>query len=305
MEGKCIQRVRAKFRSRFPLNTIMKSFVRWLAEEVDNETRKKYRGLDPSSALEGDYGEPSSMTAFIYSSATNTLFCQPGDILHKKGRYGETDLRMVEEEPGNSKFLVGRFGDGWVTVWRTSSTPDSSGPYDVHYGLPLGGEEVLQKMLAGMMGSVRVVGESPARLPISGDYVVTKADGTVEYVRNVVGGGVKEDPCKDLAKIGDMDLGAVLSSLHMVRGAALEKIKFAVCNSYENLKGVLEKNGCSGQLGLLGDARRRVGDCSGYDWRRALSGHRDELRKAFSGDVESEFRGRQRDIDAAWDKLNT
>lgn len=117
-------------------------------------------------------------------------------------------------------------------------------------------------------------------------------------------------------------LTSILSDLHMVRGKKLEKVKAGFCQQYEFLRRQLENLNCKNQLLILNKIKELIG-CSNtpQDYKdlkqSGAANYRQDLQSLFRrGDqaaidpnstedpVGTEFRGRQSDIDAAFDFLN-
>ncbi len=240
------------------------------------------------------------------------------------------------------RFGKTRRGGGFITVWRTAADVDDHESHsrdkdheqehwekdrvtdydpDTYYDLKLGDTAVLKQMLKSMVqGSARIVGESPAEYPISDNYIYTDGDGINDLISSIVGHIDMPKPdneCFKMAKINvrgrDMPLGAILGNFHMVRGPELEYMKGAVCNEYDRLKRQLTASKCTASLSLLQDIWDRMGGCPGDNkagWdklkNQGAMNYRNDLKKIFSNpdSIDTEFRGSQKDIDAAWDFLN-
>jgi hypothetical protein len=96
----------------------------------------------------------------------------------------------------------------------------------------------------------------------------------------------------------------------MVRGPKLDAIKSAFCANAAQIKAALEKSGCESDVNLANWIWSRAGckvDANTYNTGKEAgkAAYRNDLQKLFSKPekLDTEFRGRQKDIDAAWDYL--
>jgi hypothetical protein len=126
--------------------------------------------------------------------------------------------------------------------------------------------------------------------------------------------------CKQFAQIvvdgKPMDFSQILSSLHMVRGNEIERIKAAYCSAAPQIKQQLQKQDCKGQAKLADTIWNRLKCNDQQTWNQLKKAgrrvQRDNLRDTFRKGTEfsksgedylgSQFRT-QKDLDAAWDDL--
>jgi hypothetical protein len=123
--------------------------------------------------------------------------------------------------------------------------------------------------------------------------------------------------CKEIGVMVNgrfMPITELAGNLHMVKGPTLDLMKSAFCASYPDLKKHAEKLGCPGSNELIDHIYSRI-NCRAAGTspqaqynnlkKSGSSAYRSELQKTFSAPhtIDSEFRGRQKDIDAAWDYL--
>lgn len=232
-------------------------------------------------------------------------------------------LSKITKEPNGTHIFIGRFGSskkggGFVTVWNVDV--DNRGiddDYLTALEAKVGTLDELKHMLAGMVsGQIKVVGNSPADLPITDDYVVATQALKPKLVSDFIGRlhspDDKETKCRQLARLTidgrAMDFGTALNNFHMVRGPQMDKIKAAVCTQGLFTKGQLK--GCDHELELLNALAQKAGCGSPEQNYQGLlktgrSLYRRELDDIFRkpDKVDTYFRGRQKDIDAAWDYL--
>jgi hypothetical protein len=228
-------------------------------------------------------------------------------------------LKRTLKEPKGSHTLVGRFGEspkggGFVTVWHVDV--NNTGMEEYYLGDidgKVGNVDDLKKMLKSMVkGDVKVVGNCPAKLPITEDYVVSATSIKNKLVGDFIekSSDEKENKCYQAAKLKidgrDMDFGTALNNFHMVRGPQMEKIKAAICSQGKFIKKQLQ--GCDHELDVLVSLDRLAGcgsDAQNYQnlLKTGRSLYRRELDDIFRNPdrIDTEFRGRQKDIDAAWD----
>lgn len=282
-----------------------------------------YYRMNPDSAM-SRYGDSGDFTAFIYSSATNTLFCQPGSEYHQSGLSGVSELKQMKNEPKNTKTFFGRYGKtfdagGFITLWDISETDIKT-----NYNYDIGDINDLKKMLTSMVNrSIKIVGDSPAELPDE-NYVFTSYSSEYNriFVKDIINDQDTEDKqdtenpeCKKIAKVNirgrEMDLGTAFGNLHMVKGPELQFMKTSICAQHDRLQSDLEKHSCKSQLGILDDILNKLSCPSKGDhgeWNKLKSQgrtqYRQGLKRIFSNPekIGDEFRT-QKDVDDAWDEL--
>jgi hypothetical protein len=109
-----------------------------------------------------------------------------------------------------------------------------------------------------------------------------------------------------------MNLGQLAGNFHMVKGVNFDLMKSGFCGNKEQLMQQAKEKGCKGAEELIDfiSGRANCGASTGtstYDQAKKAgsAAYRNDLQKVFSNPsrIDTEFRGRQKDIDAAWDYL--
>lgn len=107
-----------------------------------------------------------------------------------------------------------------------------------------------------------------------------------------------------------MKLSTMIGNMHMVKGDRLDAMKGAFCPAAQDVKKKMQQAGCGDAefIDALWAKFGCVSDMAGqYDQLKKLgaASYRRELQGVFSQPekIDAEFRGRQKDIDAAWDYL--
>lgn len=290
---------------------------------MSKDRLKLFKNLDPGEAMYA-FGDGRKHTAFIYSANSHTLYCQPGDYSHDQGLRKKSALARILKEPIGIRVFLGRFGvspkgGGFVTIWGVDV--DNEGLEDDYLTVieaKVGTMEDLKAMLKGMVdGSIKVVGTSPATLPITDDYVVATQTVKPKYVSDFIGKSAppedaQETKCRQFAKLTidgrNMDYGTALNNFHMVRGPMMDKIKASICTQGFYNKDRLK--GCDHELELLNTLMQKAGCGTPEQNYRGLVNTGKQLYARELGDIfkapdriDTEFRGRQKDIDDAWDFL--
>jgi hypothetical protein len=163
------------------------------------------------------------------------------------------------------------------------------------------------------MAPIKVIGNSPATLPITVDYKFV-VGGDVKVVGEFVGAGVQQqkDPQCDM-KINvqgrPLPLSDVQAQLHMVKGEPLSLLRAAFCTQAKALKNSPTTQHCTAQQRQLDDLDRafKCGDDKDLYQTMLQAGkqnYRQDLRNIFRNPekIGQEFRT-QKEIDKAWDYL--
>lgn len=293
------------------------------------EAAEDWEKLDPDSAMHS-FGDSSKYTAFIWvldkGKNKSILYAQPGSMYHGEGNSELKKAGVLKDR--NTVALFGRFGEvkrrddgtypegGFVTVWshKEGDFPDDEYDRERNRGFNRANEQDLKTFLQSMLGQfpMKVIGKSPARLPITIDYVFTSPLAGAKSVGEMLGVNQAADPICGNMKINIQGrptaIPDIMGQLHMVRGPQLDLLKGAFCSQYQSLKSHPEYQKCTRQLSQLDDIYSGL-KCGQNDYQSSLqagkAAYRQRLKDIFSDPhkMSQEFRT-QKEIDAAWDYLN-
>ncbi len=163
--------------------------------------------LNPDAVVKSEFGDASNYTAFIWVldkiRNRSYLYVQPGSDYHNDGfsSYSDSALRRARYFRNKKGYhaLVGRFGEakrdyvidthpegGFITVWPSGINQEKDDEYyDKHYATsanndlnPIDPADV-KTFLMALLGKfpMRVIGKSPAKLPITPDYIINIGNG--------------------------------------------------------------------------------------------------------------------------------
>lgn len=296
-----------------------------------NFSEYEWPDLNPDSAIHS-FGNSSEYTAFIwvYDKDKNRawLFVQPGNEYHGYG-FNNTELRHAKNlAKRNTVAMFGRFGEakkqratsdhpegGFVTVWRYKDDEYPTDHYDksINYEFSQATPSDVKVFLKSMLGKfpLKVIGHSPAKLPITPDYMFTSPQHGAVQIGEFLGQETQVDPCSGM-KIDvhgrPTAIPDIMGQLHMVRGQQLDLLKGAFCSQYQGLKSSPQYKDCGFQQRQLDYIAGNL-KCGGNDYKTALQAgklaYKQKLRDIFSDPhkINKEFRT-QKEIDAAWDYLN-
>lgn len=303
----------------------------------DNSYKPRERGWDemnPDSAMHS-FGDAGKFTAFIWvydkKSGKSLLYSQPGDQFHSTGagekQYGGTELRksLLFKKREHAVACFGRFGvtdkGGFVTIWKYQEEEllthyDRTRQKEDNRGFSSPNKEEIKILLKGLMGQapIKIIGKTPAKLPITADYVFV-VGGNAQTVGEFVGDtGQQQDPrCKAMTidiQGRPTPLDQIQASMHMVKGQQLALLRGGFCSQYQALKNSATTAHCQIQHRQIDDiqSKFKCGDDQDEYQKMLKTGKADykqKLRDIFRSPerIDQEFRGRQSDIDAAWDKL--
>lgn len=296
-------------------------FNEWDDDDDEEDARKQrarlmgqFRGVHPDDL----YRPEANSITFIYDPASDRLDAQPFPKYHAYMMVGHNvspteaeQMRNVAVEKGQ---ILGRFGEYQYKK------------VIAYYGNPP--EDALKKCIAAIVKQYPEYAQQPQSVILSnpkGEPMLLSE--FFPEVQKYAGAGkgqeqqsqTDNDPgCKELGVNVQgrfMPLGELIGNLHMVKGVNLELMKSAFCANYEALKRKAEQMGCEGGLALIAHIASRI-ECgkaatgtNQEKWDAAkkagASALRADYQKIFSNPsrIDTEFRGRQRDIDAAWDFL--
>lgn len=289
---------------------------------------RSWDSLSPDSAMHS-FGDAKKYTAFIWvydkKSGKSILYSQPGNEFHGSGttqkQYGGNVLRKsFFFKNKNAVACFGRFGvtnkGGFVTIWSyQEEEPIRSYQKDENRGFNTPNKEEIKILLKGLLGQspIKVMGHSPAKLPITTDYVFV-VGGLVHTVAEFVGDSIQQQDPRCKAMTIDIQgravpLDQVQAQLHMVRGQQLDLLKGAFCSQYQNLKNATTTAHCIIQHSQIDDIQNNLKCGNDKELYKSLlkagkENYKQNLINVFRSPekIGQEFR-RQRDIDHAWDKL--
>jgi hypothetical protein len=303
-----------------------------MINEYDESRERGWSGMNPDSAMT-NFGDADRFTAFIWvydkKSGKSLLYSQPGDKFHGTGtgekQYGGTELRKsLLFKKREAVVCFGRFGvtnkGGFVTIWKYQEEEPLT-HYDVtrekedNRGFSSPNKEEIKILLKGLLGQapIKIIGKTPAKLPITTDYVFV-VGGNAQTVGEFVGDtGQQQDPrCKAMTidiQGRPTPLDQIQASMHMVRGQQLALLRGGFCSQYQALKNSAATAHCQIQHRQIDDIQSKFKCGNNQDeYQKMLQAgkadYKQKLRDIFHSPdkIGQEFRT-QKEIDAAWDKL--
>lgn len=280
------------------------------------------RALDPNTYRyfnpDALYSKHANSYTFIYNPATDKLDAAAYPMFHGRMMHGTQSANPYEERDKAiaDGLILGRFG-------TLGAMGDDPGVKVIGFwGTPP--DDVIVKALKAIARDYPEFIDHPDRIMVAGKKPF-KSDLLSKYVPNIkefAGAGGKHQVAKKEANECDtlginvegrfLSLDKVIGNLHMVKGVNLELMKSVFCAEYETLRQKAQSMGCEASLSLIEDIHGRI-NCGPVDnvsrWnslkKAGASALRADYQRIFSNPerIDTEFRGRQKDIDAAWDFL--
>jgi hypothetical protein len=288
---------------------------------------KYFKKMTPDDAM---YVYGKQVTAFVYNSTTNTLFCQNGGKMHSVGIGGkgysksdETDLAQTRKEPKGSRIIIGRFGvdgredaGGFISIWPYDEYSDDSAlasSYLKEINATQGGKVDVTKMLNAMLNnSCKIVGQPHSPYPITSDYIYGDLIDPVTTVEKFMNLHAPKNDCRAKAQINvqgrAIPFSTLLGDFHMVKGQQLDIQIGSICSQKNALKNAVKD--CDHESNTL-DQLVKLANCKDdkQDYQQAkqrgAAAYKSDLRSIFNNPnkIDSEFRT-QKQIDQAWDDLH-
>lgn len=258
------------------------------------------------------YFQKANSMTFIYSPQMDKLWAEKFPATHggmlRKGVAHElpTDYPMYDRNDlvEEGSILLGRWGEtqGAMCISFWNYDPDS---------------DLVEKCLRAIIREHPEVANEPEKVVVTGDWMSANFLG--DYLPDLKSTGKQAekgpkepDACDRLGVNVEgrhMSLNDIIGNLHMVKGVNLEVMKSAFCGNSEQLIQQARQIGCTASLNLIDEIKSRI-DCGklanyGAAKKAGASALRADYQKVFSNPekIDTEFRGRQKDIDAAWDYL--
>ena len=276
--------------------------------------------LNPDSAMR-TFGPAEDFTAFIWildkEKNKAFLFTQQGNQYHSDltERHGIRDIKSKE----NVTFYDGRFGK--VANDKRKFGEIAGKGFIAAWTRDIVSEEDEKTFLRGMLGQspMEIVGNSPAELPITRDYIF-KEGYHIQTVGDILGDvkGQELDPACTGIEINIQgqpnNIPQVLSKLHMVRGPAMDSLKGAFCTQYPALKKSSDIQHCTVQQQQLDDIASAL-KCGQDDYGSFLKTGRGGWRQGQKSALSPEnigqkapgprafFHPTQRELDKEYDAL--
>jgi hypothetical protein len=291
--------------------------------------------LNPDTAIHS-FGDSDNYTAFMWildkDANESYLFVQPGSKYHGTGFSDKEWKDAVPLKDKNTSALFGRFGDakrkfdshkhpegGFLTVWgagvKDSDYPDDEYTKSSNYGFGLNSPDEMKKFIYALLGKfpMKVIGNSPAKLPITPDYMFGTSHKTPQTVGAYLSGGVEPEDAKCASMQINVQnkpttIAQLMGQLHMVRGSQRDLLKGAFCSQYDQLKKSPETQHCDLQHRQLDNIASNL-QCGQNDYATFLKAGKQDYRQRLKDifrdphKIGREFRT-QKEIDAAWDELN-
>lgn len=294
----------------------MKSYREW--EDDDDEDRRFnpafFNDVDPDMLYFNEDKEAS--ITFVYDTHDGKLWSKRYPVTHNEF-FESRGLKQisqphVRDEHTNEGYVLGRIG--------------------YHMGVKViafWGKPQKENVVASLKSIAKEypsVVEFPDNVMVvnvrSNSFGPTKLSNFVSDIKNFSGEKdvTSQKPTDNIEcqKLGIningrfVNLGVVAANFHMVKGTEFELMKSAFCGNSSTLLKQAKEKGCKGAEELIThiNSRAKCGNVtptSSYQQAKK-AGTLDyvaQLQKNFSNpnSLDTEFRGNQRDIDAAWDYL--
>jgi hypothetical protein len=286
-----------------------------------------YEYMDPDALYKG------GSTTFVYHIKTGKLYAEDYPTTHEDimNRNNHEVAREMGWAPDPNKPTQGHYYDTNNYLSRDNALKIAIlgrvGSYKnnqcIGFWNPKVKKSVIKNCLTKVVNDLSYLKEHPEKVIVFFDYSESTikprplnrilSDDDLEGPTTARPDDQQDPECDRLGTLTvdgkPMKLSTMLGNLHMVRDGRLDGMKGAFCPAATDLKKTMAH--CKGAPEVIDTLWRKLGCASGqsnqYNQLKQLgaAAYRRDLRKVFDNpdSIDKEFRGRQKDIDAAWDYL--